>query len=86
VVPERVAVPLVGPDTREARVRVSPISASVSLARRLEMRREVSSVAVAVSATAIGASLTGVIVRDTVAVFERNTPSETRYVKLSDPL
>jgi hypothetical protein len=76
----------VGPDTIEARVRVSHTSASVSFERRFEMRRGISSDVNAVSATAIGASLTEVIVSDTVAVLERNTQSETRYVKLSVPL
>lgn len=86
MVPESTAVPLVPCVRMESRRIVSPTSISVSLAKRSEMTSVVSSVPVAVSCHADGASFTGRIVTVTVSEAEVKTPSVTRKVKLSEPL
>ena len=61
--------PLVGPLTMVILLRSRPSSASVSLAARFRVV-VLPSLTVTLSATATGASLTGVMVNETVTVFE----------------
>ncbi|CAM3547573.1 hypothetical protein MYFR107205_15700 [Mycolicibacterium frederiksbergense] len=76
-------MPLAGPATRVA-VNVLP-STSESLVRTFPVRT-VSSSVVKLSATVTGASLTGLMVIDTVAVSLVAEPSVAVYVKESAPL
>ena len=62
-------VPLLGPEIMVIDARSRPSSASVSLLARFRFVVEPSAT-VKLSATATGASLTGVIVNETVTVFE----------------
>ena len=62
-------LPLVGPETIVILLRSTPSSASVSLAPRFKVVVE-PSFTVKLSATATGASLTGVTVRLTVTVLD----------------
>ena len=62
-------LPLVGPETIVIEVKSRPSSASVSFPARFRLVVE-PSVTVKLSATATGASLTGVMVNETVTVFE----------------
>ena len=83
---ERTAVHFEPCVNTEARVTTFQRSISVSLRRSHERTSVVSSVPVAVSCHATGASLIGRIVITIVSGLEVNTPSETRNVKLSEPL
>ena len=75
---------MLGPETIAIDVKSRPSSASVSLPARFRVVVE-PSLTVKLSATATGASLTGVTVRLTVTVFEvAPLRSSIVYVKLSE--